>query len=491
MTSTTRFFVAIAFGAALPLCGACQNRKVVVEITATDGCATRTFATNEKDADALAKVSEVYGNTGEADAALGRRFTGTFAEDAMPSEIGNRGAIGVAKSSFGTTSMYFEQFADRRNEWEAFKHRVESGLLWARILGRFIETRQIKDEVTRASFHAWWNDEVVPLTSDLYLMYSGMQAVIQSQRIGAKPRKAPDYSPRTDDEFFRMEVLEPLAILLAERGWVSADELILLQASSIDGFVSPAELTWISEHVLLPAAARLARKFDPKIDAKTLKTMAPMAIDFLLWLKFSREYKDLVLASEAVSVSTKDAIRAGVWDFVLPAPFGFRIGERPAITEALVKLNTGALPYQTNGQYDAATTQVIFDGDFYEADARYAPYNAPYYAMWSLPAQRQETVFGSVILEGEALAAYCMWELSLDASTRISWDSALEQLALHGDAKPARELLLSTLQLHPMPRALAVWITSKAKQPLPTEYDGRTKQPVQSAPLGTPVATGA
>ena len=449
----------------------CQNKKVSVEITAGETGTTRTFATNEKDSEALARVSNAYGNDGQADAGLGRSFTGTFAENALPSEIGNRGALGTAKSSLGTTSVYLEQFAARRDEWAAFKNRVESGVLWTQILGKFLESRKITDDATRETFHQWWNAEIVPLAADLYLMYSGMQAVVQAQRIGAKPRKRDDLSPRTSDEAFRMEVFEPLALLLVERGWVNADELTLLHAATVDGSVSTREGKWISEHIIVPAGTRIARRFDPTLEEKSLEKLAPIGLEFLLWVKFSREYKDLVLASDAIPQATKNAIKAGVWDFELPPPFGFRIATKPKITEALVKLNTNVEPFFTNGRYDALAEQTIFDGDFYEAAFRYAPYNAPYYAMWSLPSQRQESLFGKVILEADALAAYCIWEIALDDETRTEWQAATEALATTSDATKAYDFLKKCMTQQPLPRPLAEWIANHANQPLPAGYD--------------------
>ncbi len=469
----------------------CQNRKVSVEITAHSDGATRTFATNDTHSDALASVTQAYGNAGVPDAELGRRFTGTFSEDALPSEIGNRGAIGTVQSSLGTSSLYYEQFAARRDEWSAFKERVEAGLLWVRIVGRFIETRKMQDEPTRAAFHAWWNDEIVPCASDFYLMYSGMQAVIQAQRIGAKPRRGTDFSPLTSDEVFRRTVLQPLLLALAERGLITANELAWIQAAGMDGFASARERASLIEKVLMPALLRVVHRFDPSVKELTAVGLAPLGLEFLLWLKMSRDFKDLVLASDAIPLVTKQAIRNGVWDFKLPPPFGFEIDRKPKVTEALVKLNLQAAPILSNGEYDADAKQIVFRGDFYEASARYAPYNAPYYAMWSLPSQRQESVFHGVILEGDALASYCAWELALAEDQRVIWEAALAQIASTGEATDAYAFLSSTATSHPMPRALAEWIVKRCGATLPTEY-GPQALPTQDAEkTHPPSAAGA
>lgn len=466
----------------------CQNRKVKVEITASGDEASRTFATNDTDKKALAAAIAAYGTEGERDTELGRRFQGTFAESALPSEIGNRGAIGRVDSALGSARVYYEQFADRRGEWEAMRDRVESGILWGRLFGRFIETRKLKDDAAKQEFSTWWNGEVIPLISDAYLMYSGMQAAVQSQRIGAMPRKPEDFGERTADESFRLTVFEPLALLFAERGWLTADELATVQMLAVNGNVSQRERAWASERVFTPVVSRIVARFDPAKKDMKLGDFVPLAIEFVLWTKLSREYRDLVLASPVIPEATKEAIRKGVWDFELPPPFGFRTMERPKVTEAEVLLATGAEPFLTNGVWNAETGRVEFKGGFYEAKYRYIPYNPPYYALWALPSQKQESVFGRVVLEGEQLAIYCAWEAALDDQMRTRWMAALDALASTKDAQRAFACVTEFAQTHPVPRALALWIAERAGQPLPNSYMPASALPSSKAPVPSDAA---
>ncbi|MBI1304262.1 MAG: hypothetical protein GC172_10815 [Phycisphaera sp.] len=450
--------------------GGCQNRKVKVEIAASGDGATRTFATNDTSARALAAAAEAYGGTGERDAELGRRFSGTFAESAMPSEIGNRGAIGRLDSSLGSARAYYEQFAEPREEWTAMRERVEGGILWMQIFGRFIELRKLKTDAERADFAKWWNDEATPLVADAYLMYSGMQAVAQSQRIGARLRGRDEEGPRTDDETFRISVFQPLAILLAERGWLEPAELAAIQMTGMKGGATAREREWLSERIVTPAVTRIVARFDPSRKDMKLKDFAPLGLEFLLWLKVSREYRDLVLASPAISDAIKESVRKGAWDFELPPPFGFRLLERPQTTAAEVILDTGAEPFFTNGVWNAETRRVEFKGAFYETKYRYAPYTAPYYAFWSLPSQRQESLFGAVILEGEALAQYCAWENALADDAKAGWLAALDALGGSQDPAPALEIVLSLAKDHPAPLALARWLAVKAGREIPEPF---------------------
>lgn len=485
----------VAFVGAL---AGCQSRKVRVEISASGTGTSRIFSTNETDRKALDEMAAAYGATGESDATLGTRFTGTFAEDKLPSEMGNRGAIGRVDSALGSARSYYEQFAERREEWQAFRQRVEGGILWMRLFGRYIETRQLKDDARRAEFKQWWEKDMIPFVSDLYLMYSGMQAVSQAQRIGAMPRKPGDFSSRTEDESFRLQVFAPIAILMAERGFLTPDEVARVQLLAMNGNVSRRERDWAGERLFTPALGRIVQRFDPDRKDMKLTDFVPIVVNFVLWTKLSREYRDIVLESPAIDDATKAAIRRGKWDFELPPPFGFRTMSRPAVTAAEVFLDTGAKPYLTNGRWNDETKRVEFKGDFYEAKYRYAPYNAPYFALWSLPSQRQESVFGAVVLEGEPLAEYCAWESALEDAVRERWLKALEALAATKDPAEAYAVLEEQVVSHPAPAPLAAWIAAKAGKPVPTKEAveaaraaggsaaGGAKQPAPAAPASPP-----
>ena len=448
----------------------CQDRKVKVEISAAGESTGRVFVTNQTDRASLETAAAIYGSKGEQDDELGRRFAGTFGEGQLPSEIGNRGAIGRLDSALGSARAYFEQFADRRSEWEAMKERVDSGVLWMQLFGRFIERRKLKDDAARAEFAKWWNGEVVPLVADAYLMYSGMQSVVQAQRIGAMPRRAEDFGARTDDETFRLSVFEPLAVLFAERGWLNPSEFAAVQMVGLNGNFSPKERNWASERIFMPAISRIIVRFDPSRKDMKLKEFVPLGLEFLLWLKISREYRDIVLDSPAISPMVKDAIRKGEWQFEFPPPFGFRVMERPKVTDAEVMLDTGAKPFFTNGVWNEERKRVEFKGGFYEGKYRYTTYNAPYYALWSLPSQRQESCFGAVVLEGESLAEYCAWEAALEDPLRERWLKGLEALAATKDAAACFAMMVELAKEHPVPLPLAKWLAERAGQPLPDAF---------------------
>ena len=144
--------------------------------------------------------------------------------------------------------------------------------------------------------------------------------------------------------------------------------------------------------------------------------------------------------------------------------------EKPKVTDAEVILDTGAQPFLTNGVWNESTRRVEFKGGFYEGKYRYTPYHSPYYALWSLPAQRQESCFGAVVLEGEPLAHYCIWEAALDDALRARWTQGLDALAATKDAGPCFAMMVELATDHPLPLPLAQWLAERAGQPLPEQF---------------------
>ncbi|MEY3026494.1 MAG: hypothetical protein RLZZ238_1391 [Planctomycetota bacterium] len=467
--------LAILLAAAGLMLGGCRDRQVRIEISAAGEQTGRVFLTNQTDRSSTEAIAQLYGSEGKRDDTLGLRFSGTFSEGALPSEIGNRGAISRIDSALGSTRAYYEQFADPRPEWSAMRDRVESGILWMKLFGRFVEVRKLPDADARRNFRTWWEGEMIPLAADAYLMYSGMQAVVQAQRIGVMPRRAEDFGARTDDESFQLTVFQPLVILLAERGYLTPTEFAAAQVLGIDGNFSSRERAWATDQVFIPAITRVLVRFDPTRKATKLADFAPLGLEFLLWLKISREYRDIALDSPALAPEVKESIRAGKWEFELPPPFGFRVMEKPKVTSAEVSLDTGARPFLTNGVWDPDAKRVRFKGAFFEGKYRYTPYNPPYYALWSLASQRQESCFGGVILEGEPLAAYCAWEAALDDALRKRWFDGLDALAARQDARPCFETVVELAREHPIPLPLARWLAERVGEALPPGLEPEAK----------------
>ena len=93
----------------------------------------------------------------------------------------------------------------------------------------------------------------------------------------------------------------------------------------------------------------------------------------------------------------------------------------------LVRLSLRSAPTHSNGKWDEAGKQVLWESDLEErTNAVRLPMFC--YASWSEPDDRfQGAHFGSVILRGEELIQYCLWRSSLNSAQAAEWDVLLSE----------------------------------------------------------------
>lgn len=438
------------------LLGGCGPRKVRVDVVAGEDGVTRTFATNQLDAEELARVQELYGAAPvERDGEI--EFTAAFAED-LPSEVGNRNGLSEVRTSLGSSHFYWESFDAGGDHWRDLEHRIDCGDLWICLFGRWAETR-IDDESRREEFKAALDGEYRPLARDVMLMWSAMQAASQAQRVAARVRTADDRSPMTRDESYRRTLFLPLLLLLSERGIFTAEETQRLLLLSTRGNPDEMERRWSFDELIMPAILRQVRRFMPEATPPTFPQLLASGVSFYLFATSSAKVDDILLASPVVSDADKERIRRGERGISLPPAFGFRVGSRPKVTETEVSLATGVEPYLTNGTYEEERKAVIFRSRVVAGAERTSLYPPTFQAAWAVPDEaRQRQCFGEVLLAGEDLASYCGWWQVLTPKLQERWEKALETLASGGGPGALREVASQLRLRHPVPRKLAEWL---------------------------------
>ena len=94
----------------------------------------------------------------------------------------------------------------------------------------------------------------------------------------------------------------------------------------------------------------------------------------------------------------------------------------PASDSVSVKLKLPAEPLISNGQWDKGSR-----GLAWSFDNRPSPLSHICYAVWASPdAAFQKRHFGRVILAGQELALYCLWQKGLTAEETRQWDEILQ-----------------------------------------------------------------
>ncbi len=442
--------------------GGCRTDRIRIEM-ATDGDSTsRTFASNALGKEDVERLSGIYATAPKRDPRIGgSQFAGTFGQ-ALPSEVGNRNGLSELRTRLGTSRFYFEAIAERADEWSALKRRMDAGELWVRLFGRWAE-RGIKDPSRREEWQRYVDGTLVPMSTKLMLLWGSSAAAAQSVRVAQQLRDAGDNRPLTDEERLLRRIGIPMLLEIADRGVLRPEETHLLFLIGADANASQAERDWVMEEVGKPVLLRLVQRFRPETKNFDSINFTTMALGFLLWANTSRDRNDLLLASPVISDEDKTRIRAGQALVTLPPPFGIDPTGKPKTTEADVRLKTTERPFLTNGEWNAATNEIVFASSFVAAERRTTIAPAVYYAAWSEPdVAAQIGLFGTVILRGEPLAEYGIWIETLPKALRLRWEQALDALEQEGEA-PAHLAALVDFRADcvknwPMPKPLDRWI---------------------------------
>ena len=424
----------------------CQNRQVRVEMRTGANGTIRIFETNFADRDEIRRLTETYDNDPtRREAGDGLRFEGTFEGGDLPSEVGNRNGLASVDSSFGTTSYYFEQFGQRANDWEVFKDRMNAGELWMKLAARFFELR-MEGEEQKKEWREFADNILIPDALSGYMRYSAGKMVSQGQRVSARVRGENDRGPRTEDETFQVQVFTPLAAFAAERGWMTPEESQVVGLLGIDGWVSAGERDWSRRMIFEPIMKRNIQRFVPDVDPGEIdrnnEKMIWIGLSFLWWVNTSSEAVDILLASDAVAEDQKERLRKGDRMISIPGPFGFAIRGGPKPMESELVIETGAEPFNTNGDWDESLQSVRFNASIMPPEGRRDMTPTVFHAAWSVPDDSaQIEIFGELRLQGQPLAEYCLWEKTLEGDQRESWMNALDETRSSGDLSVLRKAL--------------------------------------------------
>lgn len=456
-SGSLRRAAAAASALGLGILAGCENRQIRVEMAVTGDGTSRAFASNVLEKQDVERLQSVYAAQPEPDAATGgERFAGTF-DQTLPSEVGNRNGTSEVRTRFGTTRFYFEAFAPAADEWAALKERIDAGELWVRLFGRWAE-KGIKDESKREEWRRYVSATLVPLSTELAVMWGSNVSVAQALRVAAKVRDENDRTPLTDEERLLRRSAIPMLLEVVAADLLTAEEMHRLLLVSSDATASKAERDWVVATIAKPALLRLVQRFRPETTDLEKVSWVPLALSFWFWAQTSTERNDLLLASPVISESDKERLRKGEADVTLPPPFGVEPLSKPTKTDAEVLLATGERPFLTNGEWIESERRVRFRYGFVAANRRTSLSPPAFFAAWSEPDTAAQTkAFGSVLLTGEGLADYGIWYESLTPPLKARWDAAVERLE-QGDRAPMQSLRRELEAERPVPRPIVAWL---------------------------------
>jgi hypothetical protein len=440
------------------LVSGCEQKQIRVEMAVSGDGTSRAFATNLLAKSDRERLESMYSAKAERDAATGGdRFAGTFANE-LPSELGNRNGTSEIRTRLGTTRFYYESFAEPADEWTSMRARIDAGELWVRLFGRWAE-KGIKDESKREEWRRYVTRTLVPLSTELAVLWASNATTAQALRVALRVRTADDRSPLTAEERFLRQSSLPLLLAIARADVLTAEESHRVLLIAADANATQAERDWVMKSVGRPALLRLVQRFRPETKDLEKVNWMPLMLGFYLWAQTSSERNDVLLASPAISDADKEKLRKGEAGITLPPPFGVEIFAKPAKTETEVLLAMPERPFLTNGEWIGEEKRVRFKHDFVPAARRTSLMPPSFYAAWSEPDQaEQKRIFGSVILEGPDLADFAIWHEALSPEERTSWNLALDQLEESGTRTALEALRDSFAKDRPLPEAIQRWL---------------------------------
>ena len=413
-----RFLPASLLAMLCPLLTGCPHKDYTVELTPNGNGVERTLIFYQADgsnsngvpnyqmfpSNELAVITRVYPAGAVKPDGLRHVATGEFA-GALPNDVGGAGSYTNFATSLGDAGFYLERFRGNDD-------------LAAQTEKRFRAADQITDLVigwTQSQFgrERSYNKLRKFLDEDFRKDLKNAGLYFWAGQIS-------DLSDTNAPEKFAARFGQ----YLLERNYVKLSDAPELYLIAEDGKSCSAMLhlvqRFVAEKMGIPAFGTLPKSFavlnDPVALAKSWDNYLAQSGLYRAKVKEWEQKKktDSKLKEPEPSDVPRDLVEN------LLEPLNLFGGEADHLT---VKLALNHAPNHSNGKWQNG--QVVWTNDL-DPDR---PLPILCYASWSDPgAEFQKAHFGNVILDGDELSEYCLWQNGLDGNQVREWDSFLAGL---------------------------------------------------------------
>jgi len=371
-----------------------------------------------------ARLARLYSAELKRDTVAKLSFTATF-QAVMPADVGGAGTHTTFPTSLGTLHIYSERFRgepDLLAQW----HRQEAAIDLLVDLSIAWSEETLRGEDGLAQLREFLN---TPLRRDLrnaalYLRWSG---VLESAK------GATDQERSAAGRQGLIWVAGPLAQYLIERGYAEPKDIPAL-----------FQLTALEEDDTIDATMRFFQRLLIARMGQPDQSPVPKPLSALNTPRAWRESIDKFLKSER----SKQLLTA--WnDRRKPRlPLTDTIDQLAikALTDAIgasivpnfdtikLSLHLTQEPFATNGRWDDAAKVVTWNDSIVVDPAEATGLPTAALALWcDVDKAEQTRRFGSVKLDGEALASYCLHRAALSEAQAAQWDAFLASLAAGPD----------------------------------------------------------
>lgn len=356
--------------------------------------------------DKLAAIKKLY-PPGSLKADGKRHVARAEFSNAMPPDVGGAGSWTNFTTSLGTAGIYAERF--RGNDdfaTTSAKRMAAADQLTDLLLGwsRMEMGADSKYENLRLFLDGEFRRNLKNLA-----LYNWLQAVTSS------------YNPKAGEEF-----VVRFAQYLSERGYFKMSqlpELFAMAAREDERAIMRLIQRLVATKMGLPESDPIPQSLAFFADKEAFETSWDK---FMVTTDFYRaRIKQWEAEIKLKPDLAKPAPSDGMGELIAEL-IDFRLGGSD--DHLVVKLNLPAPPFRTNGKWDEARRQVIWESELAEKEQT-ARLPAFCYATWSTANEAfQAEHFGKVILAGEELVHYCLGIASLSAKHAGEWETFLAGL---------------------------------------------------------------
>ncbi|MDX1566013.1 MAG: hypothetical protein R3236_11430 [Phycisphaeraceae bacterium] len=337
------------------------------------------------------RLEEVYGAEASGDRPT---FKGFF-KDQTPADIGGAGTWKRLGGSFGTATYYIERVG---GDLQLFEDLQQAGRVTDRAVDLLVGWfgSQLEDEPKWPALKKFLSG---PLRRDakdvavlLWLSRSSEKA--SEQMVAHMAQLLIERGYTTADR-----IPADLAKIRNERTFELIQRLVARRMGVADGEPVPESLSFLSSS---EAAEASFKKWYRSTDAYRRRHAE--------WLERKKTDPDLEEPTVDLQIDLKPLLGRGIF----AKPHHIKL-----------TLQTPEKPYATNGTWDAAASAVTWDRR-YDGKRRLPTL---VYATWAVPNERmQKKVFGSVVLENQALGEYLLGLHGMDPQLRQRFEAYLEGL---------------------------------------------------------------
>ncbi|MBT3374488.1 MAG: hypothetical protein HN742_35990 [Lentisphaerae bacterium] len=376
-------------------------------------------------AEELKRIANAYEQAAPVSEARKYAFAG-IVDQWMPDDIGGAGWYAQYATRMGTSFAYSERFRGSDDFAERQDRQLGAADRLMDIMLTWLDA-EMNGRAGWAELRAFLDRDVRRDLRNLALYWISCRLAI--------PGECSDCSTRDGGKNALNQTLFRLLHALMERGYITPSQLPVQARlwAQMDASSAEQKERWIAAELKLMLETRTGERFPGTEVMSSLRSLlgsdTPLAglRDYLEtlpeWAPFIDAWEEKRQGNPQLPPPDSLAVIGGLFTAILSSP---DVGA-PGRLE--VTLACPSEPVETNGHWDADTSNVLWSGPINSVERL----PTCCYAFWTVPDSTfQVKHFGRTVLEGDPLLEYTFKASQLSSADRDAWDSFLDTLTPAG-----------------------------------------------------------